>query len=174
MPLPRNSAWTTGFLPFPFSAGTANFNSGGTLPLLPLDVENILRNPSPFVSQSCESTARENCRSASMAHYKRTFGHSTSSARRAHSAFSGRHGNEGFFMPFHFQNLPDATQSGQFEKLCRSKSFRIERITSSGQPRINSGTIRRGMNGCLFFRAGQSSAFKIQKRHFILPRVIGL
>ena len=154
MPLPRNSAWTTGFLPFPFSAGTANFNSGGTLPLLPLDVENILRNPSPFVSQSCESTAHENCRSASTAHHKRTFGHSTSSARRAHSAFSGRHGNDGFFMRFHFQNLPDATQ-GAVRQLCRSKSFRIERITSSGQSSPHKFcTIRRGMNGCLFFRVG--------------------
>jgi cupin 2 domain-containing protein len=32
-----------------------------------------------------------------------------------------------------FQNLPDATRTEQFEELCRSRSFRIERITSSGQ-----------------------------------------
>src|SRR6267142_5208184 len=133
MPLRRNSAWTTGFLPFRFSADIANFNSGGTLPLLPLDVENILRNPSPFVSQSCESTARANWRSASTAHHRRTFGRSTSSARRALSEFSGRYGNDRFFIRFLFSKSPRCTQREKFEKLCRSKSFRIERITSSGQ-----------------------------------------
>ena len=60
--------------PFRFSANIANFNSGGTLSLLPLDAANALRNPSPFVSQSCESTARENCPSTSTAHFRRIFG----------------------------------------------------------------------------------------------------
>lgn len=32
-----------------------------------------------------------------------------------------------------FQNLPDATQEEQFEELCHSRSFRIERILSAGQ-----------------------------------------
>ncbi|HEY5705224.1 MAG TPA: cupin domain-containing protein [Terrimicrobiaceae bacterium] len=32
-----------------------------------------------------------------------------------------------------FKDQPDATQGERFEELCRSRSFRIERITSSGQ-----------------------------------------
>ena len=32
-----------------------------------------------------------------------------------------------------FCNLPNATQEERFEDLCRSKSFRIERILSGGQ-----------------------------------------
>src|SRR4029077_8267134 len=100
-----------GFLPFRFSAATANFNFGGTLPLLPLDVGNTLRNPSPFVSQSCEWTDRENRRSTSTAHLRRTFGRWTSSARRPHSAFSARHGNDRLSMRFLFNNLSDATQT---------------------------------------------------------------
>jgi cupin 2 domain-containing protein len=32
-----------------------------------------------------------------------------------------------------FRNLPDATTEEQFEELCLSDSFRIERITSGGQ-----------------------------------------
>jgi cupin 2 domain-containing protein len=32
-----------------------------------------------------------------------------------------------------FRNLPDATTGEQFEEVCRSKSFRVERITSGGQ-----------------------------------------
>lgn len=32
-----------------------------------------------------------------------------------------------------FRNLPDAARSERFEELCRTGSFRIERITSAGQ-----------------------------------------
>jgi cupin 2 domain-containing protein len=32
-----------------------------------------------------------------------------------------------------YRDLPDATQSERFEELCRSRSFRVERITSRGQ-----------------------------------------
>lgn len=32
-----------------------------------------------------------------------------------------------------FRNLPDAMKEERAEELCRSKSFRIERITSAGQ-----------------------------------------
>jgi cupin 2 domain-containing protein len=32
-----------------------------------------------------------------------------------------------------FQKLPNATEDEQLEELCRSKSFRIERIVSGGQ-----------------------------------------
>jgi cupin 2 domain-containing protein len=32
-----------------------------------------------------------------------------------------------------FRNLPDAARSERFEELCRTGSFRIERITSGGQ-----------------------------------------
>ncbi|MGB8466257.1 MAG: cupin domain-containing protein [Terrimicrobiaceae bacterium] len=32
-----------------------------------------------------------------------------------------------------FRDLPDATTQERFEELCRSGSFRVERITSSGQ-----------------------------------------
>jgi cupin 2 domain-containing protein len=32
-----------------------------------------------------------------------------------------------------FRNLPDASQEERVEELCRSKSFRIERIISAGQ-----------------------------------------
>jgi cupin 2 domain-containing protein len=32
-----------------------------------------------------------------------------------------------------FRDLPDATRTECLEELCRSKSFRVERITSSGQ-----------------------------------------
>ena len=32
-----------------------------------------------------------------------------------------------------YRDLPDATPSERFEELCRSRSFRVERITSCGQ-----------------------------------------
>jgi cupin 2 domain-containing protein len=73
-----------------------------------------------------------------------------------------------------FQNLPDATQREQFEELYRSKSFRIERITSSGQSSPHEFWYNQAWDEWgLVFQGGQSSAFKSQKRHFILPRVIG-
>ena len=90
-PSPRNSAWMMGFSPFPFSVDIANFNSGGILPRSLSDVGSILRNQSPFVSQSSGLMARENCRFTSTVGRRKHFGHSTSSASRGHFAFFTSH-----------------------------------------------------------------------------------
>jgi hypothetical protein len=54
-----------------------------------------------------------------------------------------------------FQNLPDATQREQFEELSDRNHFASSESHRLANPRrMNSGTIRRVMNGYLFFRVG--------------------
>ena len=56
-----------------------------------------------------------------------------SNAKRARCASSEEQGNDQAATRFHFRDLPDAARSERFEELCRTGSFRIERITSAGQ-----------------------------------------
>jgi hypothetical protein len=72
-------------------------------------------------------------------------------------------------MRFLFSKTSPMPRRGNSSKSCADRNrFRIERITSSGQSSPHELWYNQAWDEwVLVFRAGQSSAFKIQKRQFL-------